>query len=297
MISLSKLIRIKVWLLLLLLNAPATAFSNNLTLGLIGEEPTEDMRKILPLAQYLGKQLEKEGITQGKVLIARSMNEMSFLLREGKVDLNFESYGRTLALNRLSGSKPLLRRWKKGVAEYFGVIFARADNGIARLEDLLGKTIALEEEFSTVGHLLPKFLLAERGLKVVPTERPPADAVGYTFAYWDENTIHWVVKGRVSAGAMDSQNFAEIGEKESSALRIIAKTPSVPRHVVSTRPGLNPALLGKLKLLLTQMDKSDDGKKALQQFDRTTKFDELTEQNAALTQRMNKLVEGELKLH
>jgi phosphonate transport system substrate-binding protein len=135
---------------------PAPASAKTFTLGVIGEEPAEDIRKTLPLAIYLGNQLQKEGFSQGKVFVAKSMNEMISVLREGKVDLHFDNYARTLAVNRLTGSKPFLRRWKKGIAEYHGVLFTRSESGINRMEDLRGKSIALEEEFSTVGHLLPK---------------------------------------------------------------------------------------------------------------------------------------------
>jgi len=98
--------------------APSATSAETVTLGVIGEEPAEDIRKTLPMATYLGKQLAAEGITQGKVFVAKSMNEMASMLREGKVDMNFDSYARTLALNRLAGSKAILRCWKKGVAEY-----------------------------------------------------------------------------------------------------------------------------------------------------------------------------------
>ncbi len=275
---------------------PGTILAKPFTLGVIGEEPAEDIRKTLPLATYLGKQLQQEGFTQGKVLVAKSMNEMASMLRDGKVDLHFDSYARTLALGRLIGSKPVLRRWKRGVAEYHGVIFARSDSGIGRIEDLPGKTIALEEEFSTVGHLLPKFMFLEKGLKLVPADRVSHDSIGYSFAYLDENTILWVLKGKVSAGAMDSQTYAELSQKQGDSLKVIAKTPAVPRHMVSARPGLPVDLLARVKEILMQMDQLDEGRKTLQQFDRTAKFDELTEQNTVLMQKMRKLIDAELKL-
>ena len=103
------------------------------------------------------------------------MSEVAALLRQSKLDLHFDSYARALGLSRLSGSKPILRRWKKGVAEYSGVIFVKSDSGINRLEDLKGKTVALDEEFSTIGHLLPKFMLMERGLEN-PRFRRPRDS-------------------------------------------------------------------------------------------------------------------------
>jgi phosphonate transport system substrate-binding protein len=291
---LSKIYLTLFFLAVLVLSGTVRASAKALTVGLIGEEPAEDIRKTLPLATYLARQLQKDGFDQGKVFIAKDMNEMASLLREGKVDLDFDNSARALALSRLSGSKPFLRRWKKGIAEYYGVIFVRSDSAINRLEDLQGKTIALEEEFSTVAHLLPKFMFLEKSLRLVPADRVTAGSVGYNFAYWDENTMLWVLKGKVSAGAMDSQTYTHLSKKQGDSLRVLANTPVVPRHVVSVRPGLSQTLLARIKEILMGMDQSDEGKKALQQFDRTSKFDELSEQNTTLIQKLRKLIETEL---
>jgi hypothetical protein len=55
-------------------------------------------------------------------------------------------------------------------------------------------------------------------------------------------------------------------------------------------------LMDRVKQILTQMDQPEEGKKALQQFDRIAKFDELSEQNSALIQKIGKLIEAEIKL-
>ncbi|HWP56449.1 MAG TPA: phosphate/phosphite/phosphonate ABC transporter substrate-binding protein [Candidatus Acidoferrales bacterium] len=276
---------------------PAALFARPLTVGLIGEEPVEDIRKTLPFASYLAKRLEEHGISDGKVIVVESIAEMAALLRAGKADLHVHSYARTVALNRLTKSKALARRWKKGSAEYHGVLFARHESGITRLEEFRGKTIGLEEHFSAVGHLLPKFMLAEKGLQLVPAGAPrPPNGVGYIFANHDENTMLWVVRGKVAAGAMDSQNYAQLSKKYDRSLTVVAKTPSVPRHLVSARAGLPQKLQARIKEILLQMDQTEEGRNALRQFERTARFDELSEQNAALMQKMGELVESELKL-
>ena len=293
------LLKVFRWVLslaIVILLGQSAAAAKTITLGNIGEDPAEDIKRTLPLAAYLSRQLAAEGIIQGKVFVAKSMNEMASMLRDGKVDLTFDSYARTLALNRLTGSKAMLRRWKKGVAEYNGVFFARSDSRIHRIEDLRGETLALDEEFSTVGHLLPKFMIIEKRLKLVPPNVPvPADGVGYIYAYVDVNTLLWVMQGRVAAGAMDSQTYAKLSVKHGDHLRIIATTPSVPRHVVSTRPGLPQALLARIMEILLRMDRSEEGKKVLEQFEQTSKFDELVEQNPAFVKKIEKLIETEMK--
>src|SRR5262245_6828975 len=182
----------------------------SLTIGSIGIEPAAEIRNFLPLARYLAQQLAPEGIAHGGVVVADSVRQMAAFIRDGKVDLYLDSPFPTLAVSHLSGSRLLLRRWKEGIAEYHTIIFARQDSDIHRLEDLQGQMIAFEKPFSTSGYFLPKLALLQAGLRVVPKRevapvRP--DEVGYVLSRHDENTMVWVLRGKVLAGAIDSHRF------------------------------------------------------------------------------------------
>ena len=110
---------------------------------------------------------------------------------------------------------------------------------------------------------MPKFLFLEKGLKLVPVDRVTHDSIGYNFAYWDENTMLWVLKGKVSAGAMDSQTYAELSKKQGDLLKVIARTPAVPRHMVSARPGsCLQNLLARVRQILMQMDQVRRGQES-----------------------------------
>ncbi len=124
--------------------APDAAGARPITVGSIGDEPAAEIKKFSPFARYLAKQLQPAGIDEGKVVVAKDISQMAPFLREGKVDLYIDSPFPTVAVSRISGSKFLLRRWKKGVGEYHSTIFARKDSGISGLEDLKGKLIAFE---------------------------------------------------------------------------------------------------------------------------------------------------------
>jgi phosphonate transport system substrate-binding protein len=277
--------------------APAALSAHTITVGTIGGEPDGEIKRFMPVATYLSRKLRAEGFTEGGVVVAQAPVEMAALFRERKVDLYIDSYFRALSLNRLAGSQLVLRRWKKGVAEYHGVIFARKDSNIGKLEDLRGKTVALDEMSSAVAYLLPKMLLIEKGLSPVHSSVPLGGrAVGYTFSNDDENTMQWVLNGRTAAGAIDHQKYVKEARSRIDELKILEQTPSVPRHVVSARPDISPKLLSTIKEILTRMDRSEEGRKILQDFEQTAKFDELTEQNVALAQRLKKIVEAELKL-
>lgn len=55
----------------------------------------------------------------------------------------------------------------------------------------------------------------------------------------------------------------------------IGQTISVPRQLVSVRPGLDPKLVSKIGELLMGLDQTEDGRLILEHLKNTKKFDEL----------------------
>ncbi len=296
--------RLRSWSVFFLLAAAvapaARTWAGPIAVGSISSEPADEIRKFQPLATYLAGKLQAEGITQGMVVVANSMPQMAALLREGKADLYIDSPFPALAVSRLSGSKLLLRRWKKGIGEYHSVIFGRADGGIRHLEDLKGKMIAFEEAFSTTGYFLPKVVLRGRGLRVVAkadaSDRVGPGEVGYVFSQDDETTMVWVLRGRVSAGAMDQQNYLKTAKQNVDRLTILHRTFALPRQIVSHRADLPPRLVARVREILVAMDQSDEGRKALHDFEQTTKFDTLPDQALAPLQKLQPLIDAEFGL-
>jgi phosphonate transport system substrate-binding protein len=269
-------------------------------IGSISTEPAAEIKKFVPLANYLGSRLQPEGIDQGKVVVAKDISEMAALLREGKVDLYIDSFFPSVAVSRLSGSKFLLRRWKKGVGEYHTVIFTKKDSSISRLADLKGKMIALEEPYSTSGYVVPKMILAQEGLKLAHKANVLAPVgygeVGYVFSYGDDNTMVWVLRGKVLAGAMDNHSYLKEGGKNLDSLKILHRTFSIPRQIVSHRADLPAELGARIKEILIKMDQSEEGKKTLQDFEKTTKFDELPDQSMPPLLKLQKFIDAELEV-
>jgi phosphonate transport system substrate-binding protein len=271
-----------------------------LHIGSISDEPADEIKRFLPLSTYLAKHLQSEGITEVRVVVTKGIPQMAAWLREGKADLYIDSPFPSMAVSRLAGSKFLLRRWKKGMGEYHSVIFVRKDSGIDRLADLRGKMIAFEESYSSSGYFLPKMVLTQQGLRLVPKGDPsepvgPAE-VGYVFSNADENTMGWVVRGRLAAGVMDNQNFLKYAKENVDRLAIVHKTFSIPRQIVSYRADLSPKLVARIREVLIAMDQSEGGKQALHEFERTTRFDDLSEQALAPLRRLQKFIDAEFGL-
>jgi len=271
--------------LLLRLSVPllclsAEAFAAELVLGSIGRSPSDEIRDLKPIADYLTTELKGDGVDRVTVVVAPSIAVMAAYMKEGKVDLFIDSPIAAAAVSEFSGSRFLLRRWKRGNAEYRGTIFVRKDSGMSRLEDLKGKMIAFEEPFSTSGHFLPRIALLRTGLPVTPKEDPSQpvgkDEIGAVFSRDNENSILWVLKKKVAAGATDQQTLVELSRGDiMKKLKILQESPPYPRHILSVREGLSPGLVARIRNILTKMHEVPEGRKALVAFQNTERFDEI----------------------
>jgi phosphonate transport system substrate-binding protein len=270
-----------------------------ISIGSLHIEPAREVNKFLPLANFLSKELKPEGIDQGKVVVAQTIAEMASFIREGKVDLYIDSVFPTLAVSHLSGSKPILRRWKKGVGEYSSVLFVRKDSDIRRLDDLKGKLIAFDEPYSSSGYFLPKLALLQAGLRLVAKDHHAGPIgpgeVGYVFSSADDNTLLWVLRGKVHAGALDNWAYEQKGRANLQDLAVLYTSPLMPRQLVSFRANLPAKLVARIKEVLTKMDQSEDGRKALQAFEKTTKFDELSDQDLSALSKLQDHVAAEIR--
>jgi phosphonate transport system substrate-binding protein len=204
------------------------------------------------------------------------------LLEQKRVDFYMESPYPTYLINDMHGAaKLLLRRWKSGMAEYRSLIFTRNDGEVSRLEDLRGKVFVFEDPGSTSGHFLPKSLLLKKGFKFADKSRfdpygSPTE-VGYVFAYSQGKLIDMVLAKQAAAGAFSDDDYARLDEKKKSAISILAQSDPLPRHFLSVRKDLAPALVDSLQKTLLSMHENEQGRRILKTTDDTAKFDLLPE--------------------
>lgn len=269
---------------------PIASENEAIVLADISDEPTRHIEEFQPLADYLAAHLGEGGV--GEVKIAPDMPTMAKWIAAGEVDIYFDSPYPAMIVGDESGAQPILRRWKDNVSEYHTVIFARSDRGVKTLADLRGKTIAFEDNFSTSGYMLPLAHMTEAGLDLVEkaeaTQQVASDQVGYFF---DENGIQWVLSDRVAAAAVSSEDFAEIPEATRQQLIVLARTESLPRHLVMVSPKLDADRQAAIATILKNMDETAEGRAVLQQFEETAQFDDFPQGAEAALARMRSLYE------
>lgn len=272
--------------------ATAVPEGRTLVLGDISDEAVETIRGTQPTADYLAAQLAEQGITAGAVKIAPDLDTMIQWMRDGDVDLYFDSPYPVLVISDETGATPILRRFRFGVPEYHSVFFVPADSELDSLDDLLGQMVAFEESFSTSGYMLPLSFLIEQNMNPVEKSAPEAgvaeDEVGYVFSTADDTTVQWVISGIVPAGVVDNVTFSRLPEETQAQLKIIAATEDVPRQLVLVRSGMDAELVEAIRTALLEMDESADGQAALETF-QTTEFAEFAEGAEAALARMRTL--------
>jgi phosphonate transport system substrate-binding protein len=253
--------------------------ARNLVIGSISEDPVEEIQVYGPFAAFLGEQLRGEGITGGMVKVAKNMDHMIEMMVAGEVDLYIDSPYPALNVADKSDGVLFLRRWKNDVSEYSSVIFVPVDSTITSLDDLRGKMISFEEPWSSSAFFLPKLSLMEKGFTVTEKTdfKSPVgpDEIGYVFSTSDKNTMLWVLRKRVSAGAMDEAKMKKRAGEGYDKLRVLYKTSPIPRHVVVHRRDLDSELVERITDILLNMDKSEHGRAILVEFESTTKFDKI----------------------
>nr|WP_245625444.1 phosphate/phosphite/phosphonate ABC transporter substrate-binding protein [Stenotrophomonas daejeonensis] len=251
-----------------------------LVLGRLSDDPKSHYEQLKPLLDYVVPRMRDVGIVEGRILMAKDLQQMASYLRRGRVDWVTETSGTAMALRQRSGAEPLLLTERNGVARYHSVFFVRRDSPVNTLEDLKGRTLAMQSAWSTSSYLVPAMELLARGIRpeilLTPQDTPTADTVGYVFARSELNISTYVHKRVVDAGVIsniDWQNEQRMPAVFRRDMRILYESgQEVPRAVEMVRTGLDPAVRARLQEVLLEASHDPVAGPALHKFFGTTAF-------------------------
>lgn len=268
-----------------------------LVVGSVGDNAPEEIEEFLPLVRLLAARLAAQGVTAGQVRVARDEREMGGYLKRAQVDLYIDSPIPVVIAQGIAGGDIPLRRWKDGVAEYRSLVVVPRHSGTNTLADLRGRLLAFEEPFSSSGYLLPQADLQAQGLtlahKSAVKDPVAVGEVGYVFSGDEENTLVWVMRGRVAAGALGDAQYRHLEPVHGGRLRVLYRTPPIPRHLVLFRQGLEPALAQSIRAELLRLHEDPQGREVLRHFSNTARFDALTpERHGALQSLIGPIVKA-----
>lgn len=261
-------------------DAQVAARQHTLVLGRVSQDPVKTLPRLQALSAYLAGQLANLGITGSSAVVARSNAEMVLLLQSGQVDAISETVMSAFMFSDVADAELLMREWKRGVASYRSVLFARADSGITTIDDLRGRVIAFEDRGSTTGFLIPMAILRQQGLEAVelpaPGLAPPPDKVGYLFVGNEMNIASWVARGLVDAGALNDGDWADV-ERTPSGLKdqlsVFHESAEIPRSVLIVRGDLDTDLRDSLQRALAGMENDPEAEPVLDTYYDVARYD------------------------
>ncbi len=144
--------------------------------------------------------------------------------------------------------------------EYRAVIFTGKESSIKTLRDLKGRTFAFGDRYSTQGHIIPRKMLEDAGIKL-------ADLKSYVFTGSHANTARAVINGKYDAGGIQD-NLATRLEGEGK-IRIIALSRPYPSSLICYNRELDKEIVEKVKRALLDLEPLGRHSSILKDWDKT----------------------------
>lgn len=208
--------------------------------------PTEVVARFTPLADYLAHELGRKVI----VRVGRDYDEHIDFIGQNRVDIAFLGPASYVKLVQKYGAKPLLATIAvAGKPTLKGYIIVRRDSAIRRLPDLKGKHFAFGDHASTMGYIVPYYMLLEAGINL-------KQLAAHQFLASHDSIALAVLTGDFDAGAVKSETFDLY---QSRGLRVLAATPEMPEHLFVASTTLPNPLVQRLRQLLLGLDKTAAG--------------------------------------
>ncbi|MFK8052850.1 MAG: phosphate/phosphite/phosphonate ABC transporter substrate-binding protein [Woeseiaceae bacterium] len=271
---------------LLLAGNVAYAAERVLVIGATHDDPQAQHAVMRPIADYVQEALKPYGIESVEVLVVPNRRQMVNLLRDGRIDWVSETPFAAVYLHERAGAEYLVRKWKDGTQSYRSIFFARKDRGIDKIEDLEDRIVAFEHRNSTSGFFMPASMMSALELTLdglaTPRETPKPETFGYVYSGNEYNTAMWVHKGLVDAGVLSDSDWKDrniVPVEFLQDMQIFAASEELPRAIELVRGGLDPKLKKALKNVLMSLHEDEAATNALAAYDRTAKFDALTDES------------------
>jgi len=219
--------------------------------------PLEDARQYMPFLRYLEKG------TGHRFELRFSPEDGSIVddLGKGVVQLAAVGAGVYIPAHAKYGAVLLAHGLNaQGEATYQSVIVVSPKSTVKTVEELRGKRFAFGSITSTQGHLIPRIVLSEHGLKL-------ADLAAYECTGSHRNCADAVVSGRFDAGGMQDT----IGRRlaKDGLLRILHTSKRYPSSGIAANKDVPQDVLRKIKQALLDFEPTGRDAAGLYHWDRT----------------------------
>ncbi|MEK6699596.1 MAG: phosphate/phosphite/phosphonate ABC transporter substrate-binding protein [Nitrospirota bacterium] len=207
--------------------------------------PTELYIMFKPLEEYLSKEVG-ENVS---IVITKDFTEFAKIVETGQADLGFANSLVYVQIKKNSDIKPLAMASEPlAGAKFRGIIIARKDSNINRIEDLKGKKLSFVEETSLAGYILQMLLLHNAGMDI------HKDFTILPFAKRHDKVAYSVLIKLADAGGIREDDLEKLKHPvDINQLKIVAYTAYFPNWPVFATPRINKHVAKKIKDALLKL--------------------------------------------
>jgi len=251
------------------------------TIGTIEQDAVKSITQFQPMANYLAEKLSDSDVKyKGKVIVVKTNKDMIESLRNQKIDIALDSSIIMQHVADKSDASTFLIRWKNGLPNYHAIFVVKNESAINSLEEIKDKTIIFEDPTSSSAYYLPKYHLIQQGFSF-DKEHPD---VNFIFSGDNDNTVAWLLDGRGDVAALSNVDYSKLDDATKQKIKIIERTEDIPRNLVIHRAELDSRLVEKISETLTSMDDDLLGSKIMNDFQGTTKYVKIQDEEKTLNQ-------------
>lgn len=210
------------------------------------ESPSTVIKNNDALKQYLEKSIGKKI----DLVVTTDYSSMIEAMRHGRLDLAFFGPLSYVMAKSKCDIEAFAAMAKKGKGTYRGVIIANTGAGINRLEDIKGKKMAYGDTASTSSHLIPKAMLAAKGLEA------RRDYEAHFLGSHDAVALN-VQNNNAQAGGLSETIFEALVEKgtiSKDKVKVVAVSAEFPEYPWTMRSDLAPELKTRIKEAFVNLD-------------------------------------------
>jgi len=202
-----------------------------------------------PLAEYLSRETGEKV----SIVIPKDFDAFKAAVKAGQVDMGFANPLIYVQLKNNVKLDPLaLSSEQKGGTKFRGIIIARKDSGIEKLQDLKGKKLVFVEKDSAAGYIFQMLLLSKAGLDV------HKDFTTLPFAKKHDNVTLAVFNKSADAGGLREDDLEKMKDKVDLAqFKIVGYTDYFPNWPLFAAPSLKQDAAAKIKAALLKLKPHD----------------------------------------
>lgn len=234
----------------------AEPIKQNLVMGFV---PSRSVHEIQVSSQKIADYLSKTTGYSIKAITLSNYAGVALAMKSKRVDFAFVGPINYLVIDhRAGGAVPMTAAVRHGSKGYRGIIIARVDSSIRKLEDLRGKSVAFGDALSASASLYPKAALMKVGID-------PKKDIKSLILSSQSAVVTSVLSGKVDAGAIydDARLNPEVLKYYPDAAtltQVIYQTPVIPGDPQIARTSLNPQQRQTLTEALLAMSRDEQAK-------------------------------------